>query len=80
MHGSARQQGVSFGVGSMTRFKLQDADAISRLLQVRRVSPFVSGFSIALSTLFSIVVGIGFSLCSAHQVYKLNPIEALRRE
>jgi len=41
--GSARQHGVALEVGAVTRFRLQDADAISKLPQVRRVSPVVSG-------------------------------------
>ncbi|MFC1478780.1 ABC transporter permease [Candidatus Margulisiibacteriota bacterium] len=41
--GSRRMHGVAMQAGSVTRFKLQDADAITKLLTVSKVSPSVSG-------------------------------------
>ena len=41
--GSRQLHGVAMEAGTVTRFTLQDAEAISRLPQVKRVSPSVSG-------------------------------------
>lgn len=41
--GSQQLHGVSLGAGVVTRFTFQDADAISKLDGVRRISPSVSG-------------------------------------
>jgi len=41
--GSHRTHGVALEVGAVTRFTLRDADEMSKLPQVRRVSPSVSG-------------------------------------
>jgi macrolide transport system ATP-binding/permease protein len=41
--GSHRMHGVALEAGAVTRFTLQDAEAISKLPQVVRVSPSVSG-------------------------------------
>jgi macrolide transport system ATP-binding/permease protein len=41
--GSRRVRGVALEAGAVTRFTLQDAEAIARLPQVRRVSPAVRG-------------------------------------
>lgn len=41
--GSQQLHGVSLGAGVVTRFTFQDADAISKLDSVRRISPSVSG-------------------------------------
>lgn len=41
--GSRRLHGVALEAGTVTRFTLQDAEAIARLPQVRRVSPSVRG-------------------------------------
>jgi len=41
--GSHRMHGVALEAGAVTRFSLRDAEEISKLPQVRRVSPSVSG-------------------------------------
>ncbi len=41
--GSRRVHGVALEAGTITRFTLQDAEALARLPQVRRVSPSVRG-------------------------------------
>lgn len=41
--GAQRRGGVSMETGTVTRFTLKDAQAISKLPHVKRVSPFVSG-------------------------------------
>ena len=41
--GSREMHGVALEAGAVTRFTLQDAEVISKLPQVRRVSPSVSG-------------------------------------
>ncbi len=41
--GSSQMGGVSLGAGAVTRFTLDDAQAMARLMEVRRVSPTVSG-------------------------------------
>ncbi|MCJ7645821.1 ABC transporter permease [bacterium] len=41
--GSHRTQGVSLEAGAVTRFTLRDAEEMSKLPQIRRVSPSVSG-------------------------------------
>ncbi|MCJ7662628.1 MAG: ABC transporter permease [Desulfobacterales bacterium] len=41
--GSSQLHGVALEAGSVTRFTLQDADAIAKLTEISRVSPSVSG-------------------------------------
>ncbi len=41
--GSRHLRGVALGAGAVTRFTLQDANAMARLAQVKRVSPSVRG-------------------------------------
>ncbi len=41
--GSRRLRGVALEAGTITRFTLQDAEAMARIPQVRRVSPVVGG-------------------------------------
>ncbi len=41
--GSGRHRGVSLGAGSVTRFTIEDARAISKIQEVRTVSPAVRG-------------------------------------
>lgn len=43
--GSQQLHGVQLGAGTVTRFTFQDVDAISKIPNVRRVSPTVSGSS-----------------------------------
>jgi putative ABC transport system permease protein len=55
--------------------------ALSGLVQA--ISPLparVTGWSIGLALLVSIVVGIGFGVYPAHRASRLDPIEALRQE
>ena len=55
--------------------------ALSGLVQV--ISPLparVTGWSIGLALLVSMVVGIGFGVYPAHRASRLDPIEALRQE
>ncbi len=41
--GSRRMHGVALGAGAVTRFTLQDAEAIAKLPQVKEISPSVRG-------------------------------------
>ncbi len=41
--GSRRMQGVALAAGMVSRLSLEDADAVARLQEVRRISPSVSG-------------------------------------
>jgi putative ABC transport system permease protein len=55
--------------------------ALSGLVQA--ISPLparVTGWSIGLALMVSIVVGIGFGVYPAHRASRLDPIEALRQE
>ncbi len=61
--------GIVLGAGASSLMKLVAGWAVQ-----------VSLFSIALSTVFSLVVGVVFGLWPASQAAKLNPIEALRYE
>jgi macrolide transport system ATP-binding/permease protein len=61
--------GIILGIGASSAMKVFAGWAVQ-----------VSGFSVVLSTVFSLIVGVVFGIWPARKASQLNPIEALRYE